>query len=111
MEAALKAIAEPRRRQILRLVRDGEMSAGEIASHFDVTRPAISQHLTVLKDAGLVAERRDGTRRIYRLRPEGVQELRAFIDEMWADRLATLKDEAEHEERRRRGAGPTARRR
>jgi DNA-binding transcriptional ArsR family regulator len=71
MEAALKAIAEPRRRQILLLVREGEMTAGEIASHFEVTRPAISQHLTVLKEAGLVSERRDGTKRIYRFRPEG----------------------------------------
>jgi DNA-binding transcriptional ArsR family regulator len=102
MEAALKAIAEPRRRQILLLVREGEMTAGEIASHFQVTRPAISQHLT---------ERRDGTKRIYRFRPEGVEELRAFIEDMWTERLATLKDEAEREERRRRGAGPAAGRR
>ena len=109
MEAALKAIAEPRRRQILRLVREGEMTAGEIASHFDVTRPAISQHLTVLKEAGLVAERRDGTKRIYRFRPEGVEELRTFIEEMWTERLSALKVEAEHEERRRRGAGPSPR--
>jgi DNA-binding transcriptional ArsR family regulator len=111
VEAALKAIAEPRRRQILLLVRGGEMTAGEIASHFEVTRPAISQHLTVLKEAGLVSERRDGTKRIYRLRPEGVDELRAFIEDMWTERLATLKDEAEGEERRRRGAGPATRRR
>jgi DNA-binding transcriptional ArsR family regulator len=106
MEAALKAIAEPRRRQILLLVREGEMTAGEIASHFEVTRPAISQHLTVLKEAGLVSERRDGTKRIYRFRPAGVEELRAFIEDMWTERLSTLKDEAEREERRRRGAGP-----
>lgn len=86
MESALKAIAEPHRRQILRLVREGEMTAGEIASHFEVTRPAISQHLTVLKDAGLLDERRDGTRRIYRLRSEGVRELRDLIEEMWTDR-------------------------
>jgi len=72
VEAALRAIAEPRRRRILRLVRDAEMSAGEIASHFDVTRSAVSQHLRVLKDAGLLAERRNGTRRIYRIRPEGL---------------------------------------
>jgi len=110
MEAALKAIAEPRRRQILRLVRQGEMTAGEIASHFAVTRPAISQHLTVLKDAGLISERRDGTKRIYRFRPEGVRELRDFIEEMWNERLAVLGREAEREERRRRGAGPSRRR-
>src|SRR5262245_32217379 len=110
MEAALKAIAEPRRRQILRLVRQGEMTAGEIASHFAVTRPAISQHLTVLKDAGLISERRDGTKRIYRFRPEGVRELRDFIEEMWNERLAVLGREAEREEWRRCGAGPSRRR-
>ena len=73
MDAALKAMAEPNRRRILGLVRDGELSAGEIASHFDVTRPAISQHLTVLKEAGLVSERRNGTRRLYQVRPEGLR--------------------------------------
>lgn len=103
MEAALRAIAEPRRRQILHLVRDEEMSAGEIASHFEVTRSAVSQHLRVLKDAGLVSERRQGTRRIYRIRPEGLAELREFIDGLWEIKLATLKRVAEAEERRRRG--------
>jgi len=103
VEAALRAIAEPRRRHILRLVREEEMSAGEIASHFDVTRSAVSQHLRVLKDAGLVAERRHGTRRIYRIRPEGLAELREFIDGLWEIKLATLKRVAEAEERMRRG--------
>src|SRR5689334_4092600 len=103
METALKAIAEPRRRAILRLVRDGELSAGEIASHFEVTRPAVSQHLTVLKEAGLVDERRNGTRRLYRARPEGLAELKTFLDEFWADRLETLKQEAEREEREKHG--------
>jgi DNA-binding transcriptional ArsR family regulator len=81
MEAVLKAIAEPRRRAILRLVCDTELPAGGIAAHFDVSRPAVSQHLTVLKEAGLVSERRDGTRRLYRARPEGLAEVRAFLDE------------------------------
>src|SRR5207247_1960554 len=103
VEAALRAIAEPRRRRILRLVRDAEMSAGEIASHFDVTRSAVSQHLRVLKDAGLLAERRNGTRRIYRIRPEGLAELREFIDGLWEVKLAALKRVAEAEERRGRG--------
>jgi len=102
VEAALRAIAEPRRRQILRLVRQGEMSAGEIASHFDVTRSAVSQHLRVLKDAGLLSERRNGTRRIYRVRPEGLAELREFIDGFWDVQLSALKREAEAEERRGR---------
>jgi DNA-binding transcriptional ArsR family regulator len=103
MEAALKAIAEPHRRQILRLVWDAELSSGEIASHFDVTRPAVSQHLGVLKEAGLVNERRNGTRRLYRARPQGLADLKAFLDEFWGDRLEALKREAEREERRKHG--------
>src|SRR5919204_3215186 len=103
MEAALKAIAAPRRRQILALVRDGELSAGQIAEHFDVTRPAISQHLNVLKEAGLVSERRNGTQRLYRARPEGLTEVKHFLDEFWGARLEALKREAEKEERRKHG--------
>ena len=103
MEAALKAIAAPHRRQILSLVRDGELSAGEIAAHFDVTRPAVSQHLTVLKEAGLVDERRNGTRRLYRVRPEGLVPIREFLEEFWDERLGALKREAEREERKKDG--------
>jgi len=103
VEAALKAIAAPHRLRILRLVRDEELSAGEIAAHFDVTRPAVSQHLSVLKEAGLVNERRDGTRRLYRARPEGLVELRAFLDELWGERLEALKRVAEREERKQHG--------
>src|SRR6266576_1177390 len=103
MEAALKAIAAPRRRQILTLVRDDELTAGEIAAHFDVTRPAVSQHLQVLKEARLVSERRNGTRRLYRARPEGLGELRTFLDEFWGERLEALKREAEREERKKHG--------
>ncbi len=99
IDLALRAIAEPRRRDILRLVLDDEMSAGEIAAHFDVTRPAISQHLRVLEEAGLVAARREGRRRMYRWRPEGFEELRQFLDQFWEDRLALLKQAAEAEER------------
>jgi DNA-binding transcriptional ArsR family regulator len=100
VEAALKAIAAPNRRRILTLVRDGELSAGEIASHFELTRPAVSQHLSVLKEAGLVHERRDGTRRLYRARPEALVELKSFLDEFWGGRLEALKREAEREERK-----------
>jgi DNA-binding transcriptional ArsR family regulator len=103
VEAALKAIAGPRRRQILALVRDGELAAGEIASHFDVTRPAVSQHLNVLKEAGLVSERRNGTKRLYRARPEGLAELKEFLEEFWDERLVALKREAEREERQKHG--------
>jgi DNA-binding transcriptional ArsR family regulator len=108
VEAAVRALAEPRRRDILRLVRDDELSAGSIASHFEVSRPAISQHLRVLKDAGLVDERRDGTRRMYRARPEGFDELRKYLDDLWGEGLARMKSAAEADHRaerkgRRRG--------
>jgi DNA-binding transcriptional ArsR family regulator len=104
MEAALRAISAPHRRQILSLVRDGELSAGEIAAHFEVTRPAVSQHLTVLKEAGLVDERRNGTRRLYRVRPEGLLPIREFLEEFWDERLEALKREAEVEERKKDGS-------
>jgi DNA-binding transcriptional ArsR family regulator len=103
VDAALKAIAEPRRRQILELIRDGELSAGEIADQFDVTRPAISQHLGVLKEAGLVSERRNGTRRLYLARPEGLRELQSFLDRFWDERLDALRREAERKEATRHG--------
>jgi DNA-binding transcriptional ArsR family regulator len=99
MQTVVQAISEPRRREILRLVRDRELSAGEIAARFEVTRPAISQHLTVLKNAGLVSERRAGTRRLYRARPEGLAELQSFLDGFWEVGLERLKTAAEHEQR------------
>ena len=102
MEAALKAIAEPRRQAILRLVRDEERTAGEIADAFEVSRPAISQHLSVLKEAGLVSERRDGTRRFYSARPEKIKELQRFLEEFWKTGLDRLKVAAEWEERSKR---------
>jgi DNA-binding transcriptional ArsR family regulator len=98
VDATLHALAEPRRRAILALLRQDELSAGEIASRFPVSWPAISQHLGVLKSAGLVAERREGTRRLYRARPEGLVELRAYLDGFWAAGLDRLKREAEREE-------------
>jgi DNA-binding transcriptional ArsR family regulator len=104
MEATLKAIAAARRRRILSLVRNDELSAGEIAAHFDVTRPAVSQHLNVLKDAGLVSERRNGTKRLYRARPEGLAQLKTFLEEFWDDRLEALKREVESEERTKHGS-------
>jgi DNA-binding transcriptional ArsR family regulator len=104
MQTVVNAISEPRRREILRLVQDRELAAGEIAARFEVTRPAISQHLTVLKKAGLVTERREGTRRLYRARPEGLAELRSFLDGFWEDRLERLKAAAEQEQRRGRVA-------
>ncbi len=90
-DEALRALAEPRRRVILRLVARDELSAGEIAAAFEVSRTAVSQHLTVLKNAGLLTERREGTRRLYRARPEGLTGLREFLDEMWSDALDTAR--------------------
>lgn len=92
MDEALRALAEPRRRAILQLVAHTELAAGEIASCFDVTRTAVSQHLTVLKNAGLLAERRVATRRLYRARPEGLAGLRQFLDQMWASSLEVARE-------------------
>jgi len=104
VDAALQAIAEPRRREILALVWQREMRAGEIAARFEgeVSRPAISQHLKVLRDAGLVAERREGTRRIYRARPEGLTEAREYLEAMWDTGIERLKASAESEARKER---------
>jgi DNA-binding transcriptional ArsR family regulator len=99
VQTVVQALGEPRRREILRLVRDRELAAGEISAHFEVTRPAISQHLTVLKNAGLLTERRAGTRRLYRARPEGMAELRSFLDGFWEEGLERLKHAAEREQR------------
>jgi DNA-binding transcriptional ArsR family regulator len=96
-DAALRAIAEPRRRAILRLVARDELAAGEIAAAFDITRTAVSQHLTVLKNAGLLSERRDGTRRLYRARAEGLAGLREFLDDMWSGALDRARRIAEDE--------------
>jgi DNA-binding transcriptional ArsR family regulator len=92
MDEALRALAEPRRRAILRLVAHTELAAGEIAGCFDVTRTAVSQHLTVLKNAGLLTERRVATRRLYRARPDGLAGLREFLDQMWASSLEVARD-------------------
>lgn len=94
----LKVIAEPRRARILELVWSRELSAGEIASYFDISWPAVSQHLGVLKDAGWLTERRDGKRRVYRARPEAMGPLRAIVEQQWLVGLHTLKALAEAEE-------------
>jgi DNA-binding transcriptional ArsR family regulator len=87
----IRALAEPKRRSILELIAQDELSAGEIAAHFAVTRPAVSQHLTILKSAGLIAERREGTRRLYRLEPAGLAELRHFVENLWSSALDTAR--------------------
>jgi DNA-binding transcriptional ArsR family regulator len=95
MDRALHALAEPRRRAILRLVAQSELAAGEIAGFFDVTRSAVSQHLTVLKNAGLVTERKVATRRLYRACPEGLAGLRQFLDQMWGSSVQVGRDPVE----------------
>ncbi len=87
VDHALRALAEPRRRAILKLVANEELAAGQIAAAFDVTRTAVSQHLTVLREAGLLEERRDGTRRLYRARAEGLAGVRQLLDDIWASSL------------------------
>jgi DNA-binding transcriptional ArsR family regulator len=99
MDAALRAVADPTRRAILRLVRDDDVAAGDIATHFpEISRPAVSQHLRVLTDADLVAVRREGNRRLYRARPEGLRDAAAYFNEMWSANLSRLKLAAEREE-------------
>jgi DNA-binding transcriptional ArsR family regulator len=100
-----EAIAQPKRREILRLLAGGERSAGELASNFDVTQPAISQHLKVLKETGLVDERRDGTRRLYSVRADGLRDLHGFLADVLPGRLEELKRVVEEDERSGRGRG------
>jgi DNA-binding transcriptional ArsR family regulator len=101
-----EAIAQPTRREILRLLAAGELSAGDVGARFAVTQPAISQHLKALKSAGLVSERREGTRRLYSVRPEGMGDLHDFLAEVMPSRLERLKQVAEEEERRAGGSDP-----
>lgn len=101
VDKVISAIAEPRRREILELVRDTELTSTSIASHFHISAPAISQHLKVLEEAGLVIMRKSGTKRYYRIRRDGLDELKRYIDHFWDDALLRLKEEAEAEERRR----------
>jgi DNA-binding transcriptional ArsR family regulator len=101
-DIVLRALAEPQRRRILTLVRDHELPAGEIADHFDITPQAVSQHLKVLKDAGLLHERREGTRRLYVIRPEAIEPVRAFLDDLWPASLQRLKRAVETDKARSR---------
>jgi DNA-binding transcriptional ArsR family regulator len=97
MVDVFQVLAEPRRRELLALLADDERTAGDIARRFDVTRQAVSQHLRILLEAGLIRERRDGTRRWYRARPEGLAEVRSYVEAMWPSALADLKAAAEQE--------------
>lgn len=92
---AFKALGEPRRVEILRLLRAGPRAVGEIAAEIDVTQQAASQHLAVLGKAGLVEARKEGTRHLYTIRPDGFAPVAAFVESFWTPRLAALKDEIE----------------
>ncbi len=94
-EAALAALAEPRRRAILLMVRDQPLSVGEITEQFHITQQAVSQHLKVLRDAGLVDVRAERQRRLYLVRPEGLQSVEAFLAELWPSGLQRLKSAVE----------------
>lgn len=102
----IRAMADPTRFAILRLLRDRERAAGDIARQFDTTRPAVSTHLRILHRAGLLSERRAGTRRLYAVRPQGFAQLRAFIEGFWDVRLQRLKHAAEADDRTRRRGRP-----
>jgi len=97
MDAAARAVAEPTRREILRLVHGQERTVTDIAENFNVSRPAISQHLRVLSNAELVTLRSEGTRRFYQARPEGLSELSEWMESFWGSSLSRLKIEAERE--------------
>lgn len=93
------ALADPTRRAVLERLREGPRPVGELARDLPVSRPAVSQHLRVLKDAGLVTERREGTRRLYRIDPDGLAALRDYFDDFWNEALAAFKAAAESEGR------------
>ena len=95
----MDALGDRTRRAIFEMLRKGPRAVGEIAGELPVSRPAVSQHLRVLKEAGLVTERRNGTRRFYRVDPEGVASLRDYFDEFWNEALAAFKEAAEGERR------------
>jgi DNA-binding transcriptional ArsR family regulator len=95
----MDALGDPTRRTIFERLRSGPLAVGEIADELPVSRPAVSQHLRVLKEAGLVRERREGTRRLYRLDPDGLGELRDYFDDFWSEALAAFKASAEEERR------------
>jgi DNA-binding transcriptional ArsR family regulator len=88
--SAMDALGDPTRRRIFELLQNGPRAVGELAGELPVSRPAVSQHLRVLKQAGLVTERRDGTRRMYRLDPDGLGEVRAYFDRFWTTALESF---------------------
>jgi ArsR family transcriptional regulator len=102
MGSPWKALADDSRRQVLMLLKNKERTPSEIATHFDFTLPALSTHLKVLRDAGLVNERREGQNRYYSVNRDGMSEMMRFFDQFWDDRLKTLKEYVENKNRRKR---------
>lgn len=94
-DTLFNALGDPTRRQTFELLRDGPRSVGALAAELPVSRPAVSQHLRVLKEAGLVRDEQAGTRRLYSVDPAALEALRAYVDEMWTDVLARFKQEVE----------------
>ena len=94
----MSALGDATRRAIFELLAEGPRAVGEIAKELPVTRPAVSQHLKVLKEAGLVIDRQDGTRRLYQLNPDGVAALRAYFDRFWNRALTAFKEAVEKED-------------
>jgi DNA-binding transcriptional ArsR family regulator len=100
--SSFEALGDATRRAVFELLRGGPRAVGELAGELPVSRPAVSQHLRVLKEAGLVTERRDGTRRLYSIDPAGVDALRAYFDAFWTEALARYKAVAENERGRKK---------
>lgn len=109
-EQAISALGDPTRRKIFEQLKDGPRAVGEIAGELPVSRPAVSQHLSVLKGAGLVIDRKEGTRRLYAVDLNGLTALRAYLDGFWDGALNAFKQEAEAAAERKRGRGATGRR-
>ena len=103
-DEVLRALAEPQRARIVRLVRDNELAAGQVAEHFNITPQAVSQHLRVLKEAGVLSERRQGTKRLYSVRPEAIESVREFLEELWPSSLSALKQVVESGKRAKRAS-------
>jgi DNA-binding transcriptional ArsR family regulator len=97
----MDALGDPTRREIMERLRTGPKAVGEIAAELPISRPAVSQHLRVLKEAGLVTERKDGTRRIYGVEPKAIGDLRAYFDSFWEQAFAGFKAAAESERRKK----------
>jgi len=102
MGSAWKAVADDSRRQVLMILKDGERTPSEMAAYFDFTLPALSTHLRILRDAGLVSERREGQRKFYSVNKEGMSEMVEFLDMFWTDRLHRLKQYVENKKKQKK---------